>query len=63
MLWRAVKVKNLVSAQKINVFSYGDHSRSSKIHEAHFNWITDKMEKKKRIHVQDIARKGYEHDL
>jgi len=44
MLWRAVKVKNLVSAQKIDVFSYGDHSRSSKIHEAHFNWITDKMD-------------------
>ena len=63
MLWRAVKVKNSVSAQKIAVFSYGDHSRSSKIHEPHFNWITDKMEKKKRIIVETHARQGYEHDL
>ena len=63
MLWRALKVTNLVSAQKIGVFSYGDHSRSSKIHEAHFNWITDKMEKKKRIEVRACKRWGYEHDL
>ena len=63
MLWRALKVKNLVSAQKIGVFSYGDHSCSSKIHEAHFNWINDKTEKKKRIQVRACKRWGYEHDL
>ena len=35
MLWRVLKVTNSVSVEKINVFSYGHHSSSSKTHDVH----------------------------
>ena len=42
MLWRVVKVKNSVSVEKINAFSYGHHSGNSKTHNVHAGWTTEK---------------------
>ena len=42
MHWRVVKVKNSISVEKINAFSYGHHSDNSKTHDVHAGWITEK---------------------